>query len=163
MVFTIKRAQIRTHIAKIAAHYMSSISETSKCRRTWPLATLRHTPTALGTYGALGVGWNTPRSVKVGHAPARIMPRPPRRHFTPKCVLTRAKFRLPSTGSLKNKTSAVRGGGGVVAWGGGCFWSVFCPRETHTRRLFRHYHTHSQKTQFSVVVGEDKISRPMRT
>jgi hypothetical protein len=52
---------------------MSSTSEISKYRRTWPLAILRHFPIALGASGALGVGWDTPRSIKVGHAPTGTM------------------------------------------------------------------------------------------
>jgi hypothetical protein len=118
--FTIKRAQIRTYIAKMGGCCMSSTSEISKHRRTWPLATLRHIPIALGTSGALGVGWDTPRSIKVGHTPTGTMLRPPRRHFMRKYMVMWGKFRLPSTESLKNKTRVVRGrGGGVLAWGGG--------------------------------------------
>jgi hypothetical protein len=36
--FTIIRAQIRTYIAKMGGYCISSTSEISKCRRTWPLA-----------------------------------------------------------------------------------------------------------------------------
>ena len=41
----------------------------------------RHTPTVLGTSGALGVGWDTPRSIKIGHAHVGIILRPPGRCF----------------------------------------------------------------------------------
>jgi hypothetical protein len=98
----------------------------------------RHTPIALGTSGALGVGRDTPRSIKIDHAHVGSMFRPPRRNFMRKHMPTWAKFRLPSTESLKNKTRVVGGGGGRGGsgmGGGGCPWSVFCPRETHTRRL----------------------------
>ena len=179
--FTIKRAQIRTYIAKMGGHCISSTSETSKYRRTWPLAILRHIPIALGTSGALGVGWDTPRSIKVGHAHVGITLRPPRRCFMRQYMVIWAKFRLPSTESLKNKTRVVGGGEGMVlAWGGGYLWSVFCPRETHTRRLVD-ISTHiSRRHKFREMRdeglrdegwakqwwwwgGEDKTSRPMRT
>jgi hypothetical protein len=84
------------------------------------------------------------RSVKVGHAPVGTMPRPPRRHFKRKHMVTWGKFRLPSTDSPKNKTRVLRGqgqgggrGGSGVGGGGMLLSSVvfFCPRETHTRRL----------------------------
>jgi hypothetical protein len=54
--FTIKRTQIRTYVAKMGGHFkgISSTSEISKYRRTWPLAILRHIPIALDTSGALG-------------------------------------------------------------------------------------------------------------
>jgi hypothetical protein len=39
-----------------------------KYRGTWALEMSRHTPAVLGTSGALGVGWDTPRSIKIGHA-----------------------------------------------------------------------------------------------
>jgi hypothetical protein len=135
--FTIKRAQIRTYIAKMGRCCISSTSEISKYRRTWPLAILRHIPIALGASGALGVGWDTPRSIKAGHTPTGTILRPPRRHFIRKCMVMWGKFRLPSTESLKNKTRVVRGGGFWHGGGGGYFCSVFCPRETHThtRRL----------------------------
>jgi hypothetical protein len=43
--------------------------EIPKFRRAWPLEMLRHTPIALGASGASGVGLDTPRSIKIGHAP----------------------------------------------------------------------------------------------
>ena len=102
MVFTIKRVQIRTYIsymAKIGVCCMSRMSETSKYRRTLPLGVLiRHIPIALGASRAraLGVGCDTPRSIKIGHAPVGTALRPPRRHFMRKHVVMWAKFRLLS-------------------------------------------------------------------
>ena len=147
--FTIKRAQIRTYIAKMGGYCISSTSEISKYRRTWPLAILRHIPIALGASGALGVGWDTPRSIKVGHAPTGTTLRPPRRHFIRKYMVMWGKFRLPSTGSLKNKTRMVRGREGMVlAWRGGTF-VVFLPtRDPHSPSC-GHFHAHFKKTQFS--------------
>jgi hypothetical protein len=134
--FTIKRAQFRTCVAKMGGCCMSSTSEMSKYRRTWPLAMLRHIPIALGASGALGVGWDAPRSVKVGHTPTGTMLWPPRRHFMRKCMVTWGKFRLPSTGSLKKQNTHGQGEGrDGFGMGGGHFCSIFCPRETHTRRL----------------------------
>jgi hypothetical protein len=85
---------------------------------------------------ALGVGWDTPRSINVGHAPTKIILRPPRRHFMRKCVAIWGKFRLPSTEPLKNKTRVVRGGrgGSGMGGGGGEDASFFCPSPTHPRR-----------------------------
>jgi hypothetical protein len=132
--FAIKRAQIRTCTAKMGGNCNQALQKYRKCRWTWPLATLRHIPIALGASGALGVGWgwDTPRSIKASHAPARTTSRPPTRHFTRKHVVTWGKFRLPSTGSLKNKTRAVRGkGGGVLAWGGVLTWCFLPTRDPH--------------------------------
>ena len=103
----------------MGGYCISSTSEISKYRRTWPLAILRHIPIALGASGALGVGWDTPRSIKVGHTPSGTTLRPPRRDFTRKYMVIWGKFRLPSTESLKNKTRVVRGGGGGFWHGGG--------------------------------------------
>ena len=86
----------------------------------------------------IGVGWDTPRCIKVGHTPTGTMLRPPRRHFTRKCMVMWGGFRLPSTESLKNQKQNARGRKGEgdgSGMGGGALWSVFCPRETHTRRL----------------------------
>ena len=89
-----------------------------------------HTPTVLGTSGALGVGWDTPRSIKIGHAHAGITLRAPERCFTRQRMFTWAKFRLPSTESLKNKSRVVgEGKGMVLAWGEGNHGVFF----THAR------------------------------
>jgi hypothetical protein len=158
MGFTIKRAQIRTYIAKMGGCCISSTSEISKYRRTWPLAILRHIPIALGASGALGVGWDTPRSTKVGHTPTGTMLRPPRRHFMRKCMVTWGKFRLPSTGSLKNKTRMVRGREGVVlAWGGGGTFVVFFAHARPTLAvLWTFPHTFPEDTNFGKCGDEDK-------
>ena len=79
-----------------------------------------HTPTVLGTSGALGVGWDTPRSIKIGHAHVGIILRPPGRCFIRQSMVIWAKFRLPSTESLKNKTRVVGEGKGMVLVGGAC-------------------------------------------
>jgi hypothetical protein len=74
---------------------MSRMSETSKYRRTLPLGVLiRHIPIALGASRTLGVGCDTPRSIKIGHAPVGIAS--PRRHFMREHVVMWAKFRLLS-------------------------------------------------------------------
>ena len=169
MGFTIKRAQIRTYIAKMGGYCISSTSEISKYRRTWPLAILRHIPIALGASGALGVGWDTPRSIKVGQTPSGTTLRPPRRDFTRKYMVIWGKFRLPSTESLKNKTRVVgEGKGMVLEWVGGTHGMFLPTRDPHSPSC-GHFHTHFQKTQISEWAkqwwwwwGEDKTSRPMR-
>jgi hypothetical protein len=52
-----------------------------KYRGMWVLVLeiSRHTPIALGTSGALG--WNAPRSIKIGHAHIGTILRPPGRYF----------------------------------------------------------------------------------
>ena len=108
--------------------------EISTSMATGDIETHSDRPRCLWGIG-IPVGWDAPRSIKVGHTPTGTILRPPRRHFIRKCMVIWGKFRLPSTGSLKNKTRMVRGREGMVLAWGGCFCSVFCPRETHTRRL----------------------------
>ena len=126
------------------------------------------------------VGWDTPRSIKIGHAHVGIILRPPGRCFTRQCMFTWAKFRLPSTESLKNKTRVVGGGKGMVlARGGYTCGVVLRTRDPHSPSC-GHFHTHFQKTQISRNTGmrdkrnegwakqwwwwwgEDKTSRPTR-
>ena len=139
----------------------------------------RHTPAVLGTSGALGVGWDTPRSIKIGHAHVGIILRPPGRCFTRQCMFIWAKFRLPSTESLKNKLRVVgEGKGMVLAWGKGTHGMFLPTRDPHSPSC-GHFHTHFQKTQISGNTGmrdkreegwakqwwwwggEDKTSRPI--
>jgi hypothetical protein len=151
-----------------------------KYRGTWVLEISRHTPAVLGTSGALGVGWDTPRSIKIGHAHVGIILRPPWRCFIRQYMVIWAKFRLPSTESLKNKTRVVGEGKGMVLAWGGVLMECFLPtRDPHSPSC-GHFHTHFQKIQFSRNTGmrdkrnegwakqwwwwwgEDKTSRPMR-
>jgi hypothetical protein len=124
--FTIKRAQIRTYIAKMGGHCISSTSEISKYRRTWPLAVLRHIPIALGTSGALGVGWETPQSIEVGYAPAGIILRPPRRYSMRQYrAMWGGNFAFLRRNRSKTKHACSGGGKGWFWHGKGCFCSVF--------------------------------------
>jgi hypothetical protein len=124
-----------------------------KYRGTWVLEMSRHTPTALGTSGALGLGWDTPRSIKIGHVHVGIILRPPGRCFMRQCVFTWAKFRLTSTESLKNKTRVVgEGKGMVLAWGWGAHGVFFPTRDPHSPSC-GHFHTLSQKKQISRNAG----------
>jgi hypothetical protein len=105
----------------------------------------------------------------------------PWRCFILQHMITWAKFRLPSTESLKNKTRVVGGGGG--GWprqGGGVLMECFLhTRDPHSPSC-GHFHTHFQKIQCSRNAGmrdkrdegwskqwwwwwwEEKTSRPMR-
>jgi hypothetical protein len=113
----------------------------------------RHTPIALGTSGRLGVGWNTPRSIKKGHAHVGVISRPSGRHFMRQCVFTWAKFRLLSTESLKNKTRVIAGGKGWFWHGGGGLVECFLPtRDPHSPSC-GHFHTHFQKIHISRNAG----------
>ena len=110
----------------------------------------RHAPAVLGTSGALGVGWDTPRSIKIGHAHVGIILRPPGRCFMRQSMVMWAKFRLPSTESLKNKTRVVGEGKGMVLAGGEGTCGVFF---THARPtlavLWTFPHTFSEDTNFA--------------
>ena len=127
-----------------------------KYRGTWALETSRHTPTALGTSGALGVGWDIPRSIKIGHAHAGIILWPPGRCFMRQCMFTWAKFRLPSTGSLKNKTRVVGEGKEVVlAWGGGTYGVFFAHARPTLAVLWTFSLTFPEDTLFFAKYGDE--------
>ena len=140
----------------------------------------RHTPTVLGTSGALRVGWDTPQSIKIGHAHVGIILRPPRRCSIRQYMHMWAKFRLPSTESLKTKRAWSEGGERWFRHGEGVLMECFLhTRDPHSPSC-GHFHTHFQKTQISRNAGmrykgdegwskqwwwwwgEDKTSRPIR-
>jgi hypothetical protein len=116
-------------------------------------------------------GTHRPPSALLGHwecrleHPSRYQNRPcaRRNHITASRAMFHApmyvhtvwaKFRLPSTESLKNKTRVVgEGKGMVLAWGGGGAYGVFLPtRDPHSPSC-GHFHTHFQKIQFSRNAG----------
>ena len=122
----------------------------------------RHTPAVLGTSGALGVGWDTPRSIKIGHAHVGIILRPPGRCFMRQCMVTWAKFRLPSTESLKNKTRVVgEGKGMVLAWGGGAYGVFFAHARPTLAVLWTFPHTFPEDTNFGKHGDEGQRRRGM--
>ena len=101
----------------------------------WVLEISRHKPIALGASGALGVGWDTPRSIKIGHAPVGTILRPPQTMVHTHNKFVWGKFALHRRERPKTKHAWSRGQTGWFWHGGEYFLSVFCPRETHTRRL----------------------------
>jgi hypothetical protein len=77
------------------------------------------------------------------------------RCFTLQCMIMWAKFRLPSTESLKNKTRVVGGGerDGSGMGGGGVLMECFLhTRDPHSPSC-GHFHTHFQKIQISRNAG----------
>ena len=72
-------------------------------------------------------------------------------------MATWAKFRHPSTESLKNKTRVVGGGKGMVlAWGGGYLRSVFAHARPTLAVLWTFPHTFPEDTNFAKYGDEEQ-------
>jgi hypothetical protein len=91
--------------------------------------------------------WGIGSNCRLGHpSKCQNSPRARRNHITASqaifhtpmySMFTWAKFRLPSTESLKNKTRVVVVGGGGGFWHGeGWLLCFFCPRETRTLGIY---------------------------